>query len=102
MTILEKIKVILGPIASSTEKAQSLNVLIGICKDEAVSYCNLEEYTPALDNVVIQMVLERFNRITNEGVVRTNASGITEEFMNGYSNGVMTMLKKHRKLRVVK
>lgn len=102
MTILDKVKVMLGPIAANTQKAASLNVLVGICKDEAIAYCNLPAYSDELDNIVVAMVLERFNKITNEGVVSTNASGITENFMDGYSNGVMTMLKKHRKLRVVK
>ena len=56
MTILEKVQSITG----STNKV--LETLVDMCKDEATQYCNLEIYTERLDNAVVQMVVERFNR----------------------------------------
>jgi len=44
--------------------------LISLCKDEAYTYCNLPEYNAKLDGAVIQMVIERYNRIGSEGATQ--------------------------------
>ena len=95
MTILEKVQSITG----STNKV--LETLVDMCKDEAAQYCNLEIYTERLDNAVVQMVVERFNRLNNEGVESTSASSINEKFINGYSQSTISMLNKNRKIKVV-
>lgn len=95
MTILEKVQSITG----STNKV--LETLVDMCKDEATQYCNLEIYTERLDNAVVQMVIERFNRLNNEGVESTSASSINEKFINGYSQSTISMLNKNRKIKVV-
>ena len=95
MTILEKVQSLTG----STNKV--LETLVDMCKDEATQYCNLEIYTERLDNAVVQMVVERFNRLNNEGVESTSASSITEKFINGYSQSTINMLNKNRKIKVV-
>lgn len=95
MTILEKVQSLTG----STNKV--LETLVEMCMDEATQYCNLEVYTEKLDNAVVQMVIERFNRLNNEGVESTNASSINEKFINGYSQSTINMLNKNRKIKVV-
>lgn len=95
MTILEKVQSITG----STNKV--LETLVDMCKDEATQYCNLKIYTERLDNAVVQMVVERFNRLNNEGVESTSASSINEKFINGYSQSTISMLNKNRKIKVV-
>lgn len=99
MTINEKVNALIGP-AALAHTAQ-IEALVELCKDEATQYCNLENYSERLDSAVVQMVLERFNRLSNEGVSSTTASGIDESFLNGYSNSTIHMLQKNRKLRAV-
>lgn len=99
MTIMEKLEAILGPTGMGNRKFQTLSALVEMCKEEATEYCNLDEYTEKLDNAVVQMVLQRYNRINNEGIESTNASGINEHFSDGYTKDVMSMLRKHRRLR---
>lgn len=100
MTILEKLQAILAPTGMSSRKLQTLSALVDMCKEEAADYCNLDEYTDKLDNAVVQMVLERYNRINNEGVDSTNASGINESFHDGYTASTTKMLQKHRRMKV--
>ena len=61
--MLNKLKLLLN-----CEDDELLITLINLCKQEAYIYCNLEEYTDALDYIVIQMVIERYNRIGSEGL----------------------------------
>lgn len=100
MTIIEKLQALLGPTGMGGRKLQTLEALVEMCKEEATTYCNLDEYTEKLDNAVVQMVLERYNRINNEGVDSTNASGISESFHDGYTASTTKMLQKHRRMKV--
>jgi len=99
MTILEKVNAIIGPSAAS--HTSLISTLVEMCQDEATQYCNLDEYTEKLDNAVVQMVVERFNRNNNEGVSSSNASDIQESFIDGYSKSTLSMLNKCRKVKTV-
>lgn len=83
------------------EDDELLITLIDLCKQEAYIYCNLEEYTDALDYIVIQMVIERYNRIGSEGLTRQTSSGIVAQYDSFYSEKVRRMLNKHRKVKCV-
>lgn len=100
MTIIEKLQALLGPTANEKHRLATLEALVEMCQEEATAYCNLDEYTDKLDNAVVQMVLERFNRLNNEGVDSTNASGINESFHDGYTASTTKMLQKHRRMKV--
>lgn len=99
MTVVEKAMALIGPTAAS-HKAQ-IEAIVEMCMDEAVQFCNLKEYTEKLDNAVVQMTVERYNRLNNEGVSRSNASTIDESFIDGYSKSTLSMLIKNRKVKVI-
>lgn len=99
MTVVEKSMALIGPTAAS-HKAQ-IEAIVEMCMDEAVQFCNLKEYTEKLDNAVVQMTVERYNRLNNEGVSRSNASTIDESFIDGYSKSTLSMLIKNRKVKVI-
>lgn len=100
MTIVEKASALIGPVAAS--HINQIEAIVEMCKDEATQFCNLEEYTEKLDNAVVQMTIERYNRLNNEGVARSNASTIDESFIDGYSKSTLSMLVKNRKVKVLK
>lgn len=97
--MLDKIKLLLG--IAGDDKDELIQTLISLCKDEAIDYCNLEEYTSKLDSAVIQMVIERYNRLGSEGLSSTTSSGIKEEYSSNYSNPVIRKLQKNRKVKCV-
>jgi hypothetical protein len=63
--MLDKIKLLLNKVDDSTDEL--ITTLIAMCKEEAYIYCNLPEYNNQLDNVVVSMVIEKYNRIGSEG-----------------------------------
>jgi len=97
--MLEKIKLLLN--ITDDDRDELLELLISLCKDEACEYCNLMEYNKKLDYIVIQMVIERFNRIGSEGATSQSTSGISTNYDSFYSEKVRKMLNKHRKVRTV-
>jgi len=99
--MLEKIKILLGLSEEDESKDDLLNTLISLCKDEAIDYCNLDEYSSKLDSAVIAMVIERYNKIGTEGITSVSTSGINESYTDFYSEPVKMKLIKNRKIRVV-
>ena len=97
--MLDKIKLLLG-ITDDT-KDEMLLVMINMAKNYAVVYCNLYEYDSKLDSIVIEMVIERYNRVGTEGVREITSSGTKETYISGYSTNIMRQLMKYRKVKCV-
>ncbi len=97
--MLDKLKLLLN-IPDDTQD-ELLQVLISLCKDEAFNYCNLQEYSAKLDGAVIQMVIERYNRIGSEGATQQSSSGASITYDSFYSEKVRWMLNKHRKVKMI-
>ena len=83
------------------EDTQVLNLLINQCKLIATDYCNLDEYSEKLDEVVKVMVCERFNKLSADGISSQSYSGISESYTDDFSPMIYKSLRKHRKLRTV-
>lgn len=98
--MLDKIKLLLHK-EDDDDIDELLLTLISLCQDEAYIYCNLAEYDAALDYIVIQMVIERYNRIGSEGLTNQSTSGVSAGYDSFYSQKVVRMLNKHRKVKCV-
>ena len=97
--MLDKIKLLLSMNDDAADDL--LNTLISMCKEEAYIYCNLPEYSQKLDNIVVCMVIEKYNRIGSEGSTSQSASGISATYDSFYSEKIVKMLNKHRRVRCV-
>lgn len=96
MEILDKIKLLL-PNAND----DILSLLIDLAKDFSINYCNLSEYNTALDNIIVKMVLEDFNKLGSEGISSKSFSGVSESYTTDYSAEIYKMLNKHRYLKTL-
>lgn len=99
--MLEKIKMLLGIAEEDESKDDLINLLISLCKDEAVDFCNLPEYDSKLDSAVISMVIERYNARGTEGLTSVSGSGVNEHYKDGYSSNIISALVKNRKIRCI-
>ena len=96
--MLERIKLLLNKDDSADEL---LNTLISMCKEEAYIYCNLPAYDRKLDFVVTSMVIEKYNRMGSEGTLSQSSSGASASYDSFYSDKVVRMLNKFRKVKMV-
>ena len=99
--MLEKIKMLLGIAEEDEGKDDLITLLISLCKDEAVDFCNLPEYDSKLDSAVISMVIERYNARGTEGLTSVSGSGVNEHYKDGYSSNIISALIKNRKIRCI-
>lgn len=97
--MLEKIKLLLS--ISDDAADELLNTLIAMCKEEAYIYCNLLEYDDKLDFIVVSMVIEKYNRMGSEGTLSQSSSGVSASYDSFYSDKIVRMLNKFRKVKMV-
>lgn len=98
--MLEKIKLLLSRADDDTAD-ELLNTLISMCKEEAYIYCNLLEYDDKLDFIVVSMVIEKYNRMGSEGTTSQSSSGVSASYDSFYSDKIVRMLNKFRKVKMV-
>lgn len=90
---------ILEMIGNNSSECETLiEFYIENAKAEATAFCSLSEYSDELDNIIIQMVIEKYNRKGNEGISSSSFSGINESFINGYSSNIISALLSHRRM----
>ena len=97
--MLDKIKILLN--IQDDAQDELLSTLMGLCREEAYVYCNLPAYDEKLDFVVIQMVIERYNRIGSEGTTSQSSSGVSADYDSFYNDKVVRLLNKYRKVKTV-
>lgn len=90
----EALKAYLG-----TDNDTLLGQMLDNARAWAVDYCNLTAYDPKLDAAVWRMVCEDWNRGHSEGISSKAYGGISESYSAQYSEQVLTMLRKHRRLK---
>lgn len=96
--MLETIKLLLN--ISIDEKDALLSVLINQATQEALAYTHTED-AEALSNIIIKMVIYKFNRMGTEGLNSENYSGVSYSYTEDYSEEIIRELRTHRKLRTV-
>lgn len=98
--MLERIKLLLNKHDDDSVD-ELLFTLISWCQEDATTYCNLDQYDNKLDNIVVEMVIERYNLIGSEGTKNQSSSGVRQSYYSFYSDKVTKMLNKHRKVKTV-
>lgn len=75
-----------------------LTVLINIAISDYQELTNQSEYN---DTIVLQMVLEKYSRLGNEGLESFDVSGISESFLQNYSSGLLSLINTQKRIRTV-
>lgn len=90
MTPLQKIK----EISNYTDEIK-ITVLIEMTQDEIQAICKLEAYIEELDNVLVDMVIVKLNKLGNEGLQSIGISGISENYLVDYPKSITDRLDKY-------
>ena len=90
MTPLQKIKA----ISNYTDESK-ITALIEMTQDEIQAICKLEDYIEELDNVLVDMVIVKLNKLGNEGLQSIGISGISENYLADYPKSITDRLDKY-------
>lgn len=97
--MIEEIKILLGDAASNYPDA-----LISLCAKQALaeveSYCN-RVADAELELVALRIAIIKLNRINTEGLQSQSFSGVSETYIDGYPQDILSILNRKRKIKVV-
>ena len=80
---------------SDTSQDSLLTVLLDQCEAE---YLRRTHQSEADDAIVIEMSIERYNKLGNEGISQMNYSGISESYFSDYSDKVKALIRSKTRL----
>lgn len=98
MADVSTIKAIIGSPANNKDTV--IQYLIDGAEAFAKSYCNITD-TTNIDNTIIKMVIEDFNRMGSEGLTSQSFSGTSENYNQDYSAQVYKVLNKNKKIKML-
>ena len=96
--MLEKIKLCL---TNNTYTDELINLFIEDTTKEVKIYCNREDIDTELESVIRRIVIIKLNRINSEGLSSQAYSGVSESFIDGYPQDIISVLNRKRKLKTL-
>lgn len=96
MTILEKIKLMVGV----EDKDSLLTLLIEQAQAEFKQHTNRKDIPEEADNVIMDMVIVKYNLLGTEGLSAQSYSGMSETYAN-YAPQLKAAIARYKKVRIV-
>jgi hypothetical protein len=96
--MLDKIKLCL---TNNTYTDELINLFIEDTITEIKVYCNREDIDTELESVIRRIVIIKLNRMNSEGLSSQSFSGVSESFIDGYPQDIISILNRKRKLKTL-
>ena len=96
--MLDKIKLCLS---NNTYTEDLINLFIEDTITEVKVYCNREDIDTELESVIRRIVIIKLNRMNSEGLSSQSFSGVSESFIDGYPQDIVSILNRKRKLKTL-
>jgi len=97
--MIEEIKLLLGEAASNYTEAQ-IGLCLKLALAEVESYCN-RKIDYELEVIAQKIAIIKLNRMNTEGLASQSYSGVTENYIDGYPQDILTVLNRKRKIKVI-
>jgi len=97
MELLDRVNLLLG----INDKDVLMQIFIEDAQTEVIDYCNLSTYNVKFDGTVAKMVIQNYNKSKIQGIISESFSGVSQSYIDGYTNDVKQFLNKNRKARFI-
>jgi hypothetical protein len=97
--MLERIKLLLN--ITDESKDALLIELIENVREFVLNYTNNAGCLEQLERTLDKMVIYDYSRMGTEGLKNENYSGVSYNYIDGYSDEIMKQLKRFRKVKVI-
>ena len=97
--VIEEIKILLGDAASNYTDAQ-ISLALKLAISEVELYTN-REVDAALELIAEKIAVIKLNRMNTEGLASQSYSGVSESYLDGYPQEIVTVLNRKRKVKVI-
>ena len=98
---LPELKILLRIQDTDTERDALLSLLLERAERVARELCRLREEDAVSDDLIVSMAVEDYNNLGSEGISYKSYSNIIETYRSSYSDKVMALLRRYRRLAVI-
>lgn len=95
----EEIKLLLGDAAANYSDAQ-ISLAYKLALTEVESYCK-RDADETLKLMAEQIAVIKLNRMGSEGLASQGYSGVSESYIDGYPQEILSILKSKRKIKAI-
>jgi len=98
--IIRKAKILLNMATTDNSKDEVLRTLLELVDSEIAEYCGLASMDSAsdnMDNLRVQMLVIKYQRLGQETIQAHNYSGVSETFLTSYPQNILTLLDSFKK-----
>lgn len=97
--MIEEIKLLLGDAAANYSDAL-INLCIKQAKAEIEGYCH-RELDSELEICAVKIAIINLNRMGSEGLASQSYSGVSESYIDGYPQDILSVLNRKRRIKVI-
>ena len=97
--MIEELKILLGEAASNFTDAQ-IALCIKLALAEVEGYCQ-RVVDSELEIAVLTIAKIKLMRLNTEGLSGQSASGVSENYIDGYPADIQALLDRKRKIKVI-
>ena len=97
--MIEEIKLMLGESASNYSDAL-IALYLKQALAEVEAYCN-RALDYELELIAQRIAIIKLNRINTEGVASQSFSGVSESYVDGYPQDILSVLNRKRRIKVL-
>ena len=97
--MIEEIKILLENTTTNLTDAQ-ISLALKMAISEVEEYCN-RELDSALELIAEKIAVIKLNRINTEGLASQSYSGVSESYIDGYPQEILTVLNRKRKIKII-
>ena len=98
---LSELRRMLRVEAGDTERDALLSLLLDRAERTARDYCRLRAEEDVPEGLAVRMAAEDYNNLGSEGISYKSYSNIIETYRSAYSDKVMVLLRRYRRLAVI-
>lgn len=100
MDFLDSVKTMVGIEIDDTGKDALIQLLIEQAKNEFLQYTNRTNVPNEASNVILDMIIVKYNLLGTEGLQSQSYSGMSEAYAN-YSPQLISSLNRYRKVKTL-
>lgn len=97
--MVENIKLLLGDAASNFSETQ-IELAYSMASAEIEAYCN-RELDSFLEMIAARIAVIQLNRTNTEGLASQSYSGVSESYIDGLPQDIISVLNRKRRITLV-
>jgi hypothetical protein len=97
--LLDNVRILLEKAYIEPEEEDLINLYISRATNFVLSYCNVDETTPSLDEIIEDITVLKYRLKGVEGIKTESKGSLSETYIESLPADIINSLNQHKRLR---